>query len=345
MLDLYLDTNILLSFYGLSSDDLEELRKLAVLLRKGSVRLHLPQQTQEEFARNRPSKIAEALRRLRDQKVALQIPQLAHEYSTFDHVMRLQRELQAAHNRLVAEVTADIEGSSLKADIVLKELFSLANQIPNTPELIERARTRHDLGNPPGKRDSLGDAVNWEALLSVVKKKSDLAFVTDDGDYASPLGESDFHPFLIDEWGRVKGSKIVFYRRLSHFFAAQFPDISLQTDLEKDRLIQRLAQSASFSETHAVIHRLRDYVDYSIAQRNDLLRAAISNNQVGWIVLDTDVHDFLQSIVRGYEPRLDQDLLNQFNALVREAREEREAQRARAQVAEADDDDDDDLPF
>jgi len=61
MLDLYLDTNILLSFYGLSSDDLEELRKLAALLRTGSVRLHLPQQTKEEFIRNRPGKIAEAL--------------------------------------------------------------------------------------------------------------------------------------------------------------------------------------------------------------------------------------------------------------------------------------------
>ena len=343
MLDLYLDTNILLSFYGLSSDDLEELRKLAALLRTGSVRLHLPQQMKEEFIRNRPGKIAEALRRLRDQRVGLQIPQLAREYPAFKEVVRLQRELETAHSRLIADVTSDIEGSSLKADSVLGELFSLANPIPTTPELLNKARTRHDLRNPPGKGDSLGDALNWEALLATMRKRADLIFVTDDGDYASPLREADFHPFLVEEWKTLKSSAVVFYRRLSHFFAARFPDISLTRDAEKDRLIQALAQSASFAETHSLINQLSGYVDYSIAQRNDLLRAAISNNQVGWIILDEDVHDFLQSIVRGYEARLDQNLLREFQTIVQEALEARASQKVRAETAQQEDDDD--LPF
>ena len=176
-----------------------------------------------------------------------------------------------------------------------------------------------------------------------MRKKADLVFVTDDGDYASPLREGDFHPFLVDEWQRLKSSAVVFYRRLSHFFAARFPDISLTRDAEKDRLIQSLAQSGSFAETHSLINQLSGYVDYSIAQRNDLLRAATSNNQVGWIILDDDVHDFLQSIVRGYEARLDQNLLHEFQTMVQEAVETRESQRARAEKAEQEDDDG--LPF
>ena len=39
---LFIDTNVFLSFLHYSSDDLEELKKLEVLLRNGRIRLLLP---------------------------------------------------------------------------------------------------------------------------------------------------------------------------------------------------------------------------------------------------------------------------------------------------------------
>lgn len=43
-MNLFIDTNVFLSFYHLSDDDLEEIRKLSVLLERGNIRLWLPQQ-------------------------------------------------------------------------------------------------------------------------------------------------------------------------------------------------------------------------------------------------------------------------------------------------------------
>lgn len=51
--NLFIDTNIFLSFYHLSGEDLEELDKLAVLIKKKQVQLLLPRQVRDEFYRNR----------------------------------------------------------------------------------------------------------------------------------------------------------------------------------------------------------------------------------------------------------------------------------------------------
>lgn len=342
MLNLYLDTNIPLSFFGLSSDDLEELRKLAALARAKQVRLFLPQQTEEEFVRNRPAKIAEALKRLSDQRLTLHVPQIAMEYPAFEEVKRLQRDLGKAHSQLVADLASDIEGSKLKADGIVAELFALAARIPTTAVLVERARLRHELGNPPGKRDSLGDALNWEALLSALPQGENLVFVTDDGDYGSPLGESQFHPFLADEWRGAKSSEILFFRRLSDFFVQRYPQIRLAADVEKDRLIRQLAQSSSFSETHSVVAQLARHVDFSVAQRNDILRAAVRNSQVSWIILDEDVHEFIETVTSAGEARLDRALVAQARATLETALEE---QRKRESTGTPRFEGDEDLPF
>ena len=41
-MNIYIDTNILLSFYHLTSEDLEELKKLVALLKQKKARLLLP---------------------------------------------------------------------------------------------------------------------------------------------------------------------------------------------------------------------------------------------------------------------------------------------------------------
>jgi hypothetical protein len=46
------------------------------------------------------------------------------------------------------------------------------------------------LGNPPGKPGSCGDAVNWEALLQGCPNGEDLELVSEDRDYASPLDDT-----------------------------------------------------------------------------------------------------------------------------------------------------------
>ncbi len=79
MLNLFIDTNVLLSFYHLTSEDLEELKKLAALIDKGEILLFLPDQVEREFRRNRAGKIIDAMRRLQDVKFNLSFPLFAKE--------------------------------------------------------------------------------------------------------------------------------------------------------------------------------------------------------------------------------------------------------------------------
>jgi hypothetical protein len=52
-MQLFIDANVFLSFYRFSSDDLEQLEKLTVLVKTGRIRLWLPEHVVDEFYRNR----------------------------------------------------------------------------------------------------------------------------------------------------------------------------------------------------------------------------------------------------------------------------------------------------
>jgi predicted nucleic acid-binding protein len=304
-MNLFIDTNVYLSFYHLSNDDLEELNKLIVLVRTKKIGLFVPEQVKHEFLRNRENKIADALKRLRDQRLNLQFPQICKDYEEFEALRSLQREYEKKHADLLKKINRDVSSKALKADSTIQELFKLATTIPTKEQILDKARTRVDLGNPPGKNGSLGDAVNWEALIITVKNDQDLYFITDDKDYYSVLDDKFFNEFLLYEWADNKSSKLMYYRRLSEFFKMHYPDIRLGTEFEKDRLIRELAQSGSFAQTHALISELSQFSDFSPAQTNDIIEAAIHNTQVSWIINDQDVQKFLWQIIESHEKRID----------------------------------------
>lgn len=316
-MNIFIDTNIFLSFYHFTSDDLEELKKLGVLLSNRRVRLFLPQQVLDEFWRNRENKISDALKKLRDQRLNLQFPQFCKDYEEFETLRQLQKSYSKVHSDLVQRAVEDIQGQRLKADLVIQDLFGKGSVFPTTQEIYDRAIRRIKIGNPPGKESSLGDAINWEILLEHVPSGEKLYFITDDKDFASSLDSSQFNGFLVAEWRRSKGSELVFYKSLSTFFKENFPEITLASELEKDLAIRDLANSSSFAETHSIIARLRQYSDFSTAQINAIVQATISNNQVYWIIEDVDVYNFLLDIIKGKEDQITPDNLAELRRLLK----------------------------
>ncbi len=296
---LFIDTNIFLSFYHLTSEDLEELRKLGVLLEQKEVTLYLTDQVRAEFRRNRELKIADALKRLGEQRINPQFPQMCKDYGEYRELRDLQKAYEATHSVLLKGISGDVAAQTLKADKTIQELFSKATILETTGELIENARLRMQVGNPPGKEGSLGDAISWEALLQHVPNKEDLFFIADDRDYVSVLDENKFKDFLFQEWRDRKHSKIIFYRRLSAFFKDTFPEIKIATELEKELLIRNLAASGSFAQTHSVLAKLSKFTEFTTAQLNEIVEAAISNNQISSIIDDADVEAFLKSVTSG----------------------------------------------
>lgn len=205
--NLFIDTNIFLSFYHFTKDDLEELDKLVVLLENKEIRLFLPKQVEEEFWRNREAKIADALKRLREQKLNLQFPQLSKGYAGYNKLRSLQKEYEKEHQGLLDALHSDAKSNKLKADKTIHSLFKLAKKI-DIDEVVSAAKLRVERGNPPGKSGSLGDAINWEALTKSVKDGEDIYFITDDKDYSSALGEDEFNEFLLSEWKESKNSSL-----------------------------------------------------------------------------------------------------------------------------------------
>lgn len=315
-MNLFIDTNVLLSFYHLTSDDLEELRKLSVLIDNGKINLILPRQVVNEFRRNRENKIADALKRLRDQNIKLQFPQICKDYPEYKDLRDQQNKYGKSLSALMKKLSDDIESHQLKADTIISELFAKARIIEYKKEIIESARLRMDLGNPPGKNKSLGDAINWETTLKYVNDEDEIHFVADDKDYYSALDDNIFNEFLLTEWKDKKRSNLYCYRRLSTFFKEHFPEIKLASEIEKDLLIKEFSRSENFASTHVAVSKLSKYSDFTVAQVDEILEATVSNSQIRWIITDDDVKEFISAVIEGKEGKLNEENLKKISKML-----------------------------
>jgi predicted nucleic acid-binding protein len=304
-MQLFIDTNILLSFYALNQEDLAELHKLIETIDKQQITLLLTDQVVDEFNRNREQRIDGAIKSLRTQTFNPQFPQLCEDYPEIDILREALKHYEQAHGSLTKKILADIKTKTLTADRIIQSLFSLGKKFVPTPTTLDRARLRMGIGNPPGKNNSLGDAINWECLLDQVSEREDLYFVTGDKDYCSPLNDDEFSEFLLTEWYNKKQTKIYFYKRLSSFCKEQFPEITLATVRDKEFLIRDLVNSHSIANTQVAIAKLSYYSEFTAAQVNTIVSAAIANRHVLWSIEDDLVRSFLSSVVANNKQYLD----------------------------------------
>lgn len=307
---LFIDTNIFLSFFHFTNDDLDELKKLIVLADTDKINLLIPTQVIDEFYRNRDNKINDALKSVRAQKLNLQFPQVCKDYDEYKVLRTLQKEYEKNHSALLSKLYENIKEETLKADQVVKELFDSSLILKTSSDIVEKAKIRMAKGNPPGKDDSLGDAINWELILESIPLLEDIHFITDDKDYYSSVDSSRFNIFLKKEWEERNSSNLFFYKKLSDFFSDNFPDINLSGESEKDLLIQGLSSSSNFAQTHQLISKLNKFTDFSEAQANELVSACLSNNQIYWIIDDEDVSEFYNKLLSKYEKVINKDNLD-----------------------------------
>jgi len=210
-LHLFIDTNVYLSFYHFSSDDVESIDNLVDRVSAGEIVVHLPEQVENEWERNREIKLNNAANEFQKITFHTQIPRHMHELSMAKTYLEAVTEAKRARDHLIAEANAKARTSGLKVDILLRRLFDASTKHEHDDEIFDLGKTRAERGNPPGKPGSVGDQYNWEILLARVPDV-DLYVVTKDGDYGSPLGGKDEsgiaypHPFLKREWFKRKNN-------------------------------------------------------------------------------------------------------------------------------------------
>jgi uncharacterized protein YtpQ (UPF0354 family) len=310
---LYLDTNIYLSFYHLSSDDLDELDKIVALVEHKEVELLVPWQTINEYRRNRDVKLKDALIRFNENKLNTAFPLFCKDYEVeFNALQEAVKVYEFNKKKIIQRVNEDIANYELKADRIIEELFKNSTKIEATNELLEFAKRRFDLGNPPGKNNSYGDALIWECLVSTVKPDTDLYLISDDKDFYSIIDNQKLNSFLKKEWDHRKKTKIYYYKKLSSFMMDKFPGSKFASEIRKEMFIQKLKNSPSFKDTRIALRGLSQYSDYTSEQLEVIILAAISNNQIYWIAKNDYVNTTLYKIIEGKTHQINSPLFDVF---------------------------------
>src|SRR5207247_4227 len=103
-------------------------------------------------------------------------------------------DTQKAHSVLLKKLERQVASRTLAADKAVAALTSVARTLA-TGAVLSYARQRRELRRPPGKSDSLGDALSWEALLRGVPDGVDLSIVSSDPDFRSPLAADRLHEY------------------------------------------------------------------------------------------------------------------------------------------------------
>ena len=312
---LFIDSNIFLSFFHLSKDTLDELKKLQRLIRKHEITLLVPEQVFDEVRRNRDAKVAEALHMLKSASFTNQFPVLCRDFEAYDRLRKLLGEVESEHRALIKETHDLASRRELLADALLDEIFKVATHIPIAEDPFAKAERRAKLGNPPGKPGSLGDALNWECLLSQAPR-GDLYLVSDDKDFRSSLDE-EFSPFLASEWAESKHGQVFFYRRLSDYTAANHPNIRIDDlDEARETLIEFFCNSGNFAATHFFLPHLASTAPFTPEEAKTIIHACTTNDQISMIIGDADVHRFVNSIIQEHKSSLDTSDLESIDVLL-----------------------------
>jgi len=123
VLQVFIDTNVYLTFYSLASEDLEELRKLHAAVENGALRLFVPDQVRDEIERNRETRFLESLEHVRVMHPKGGLPQMARDIPQAKPFLAKQKEFVKSLSELEASLIKLFDERALGADQVLEELL------------------------------------------------------------------------------------------------------------------------------------------------------------------------------------------------------------------------------
>lgn len=117
MKNLFIDSNIWLSLYHFTSDDLTQFEKLKDFLDK-DIRLWIPHQVYDEVLRNREAKIQDAFKKFEFSKI--QYPVFCRQYDEYTQFTTDYNELLKRHTAWKRKIEGDIQSVNLPADKTIK---------------------------------------------------------------------------------------------------------------------------------------------------------------------------------------------------------------------------------
>lgn len=202
---LFIDANKYLDLYRIDKG-----KQLLAPLAEQVDYIFVTQQVFSEVQRNKILVAAEFLKK-KSNELKVQTFNLPDHLSStsVDHhkdILQQMREIKQKVASLNANVDTWLLGImeqiSRSEDEVSKALSPIfAKAVPHSPEELQRARDRRELGNPPGKSTNpIGDQLTWEQILTHFTGKKRLWIISRDGDYGTVYsGKGFLNRFLYDE--------------------------------------------------------------------------------------------------------------------------------------------------
>lgn len=291
---LFIDANKYLDLYRIDQG-----KKLLAPLVEQVDYIFVTQQIFGEVQRNKISAAAEFLKQ-KSKALKLQTFNLPDHLSSTsinqrNDVLQQFRSISQAIKNVNTEVDTLVLGLidqiSRSEDEVSKSLFKIfSNAISHSPEELQRARERRELGNPPGKSaDPIGDQLTWEQILTHFKGKKRLWIISRDSDYATDYGNKSFlNSFLYDELcGIVSEPEIYLFKDIvegiQHFVDTTGVQAEERLTPQEAEEIEREERSLpSLYQQGETVIQPRENIDFGtlsqiIYQQNEAIRRTVES--------------------------------------------------------------------
>lgn len=313
---IFIDANILVSFFEIKPGSLSDLEKLISVVKLGKATLWLPEQTKREFWRNREKNIKKSIQEFEQGQSLGNAPLLVRENPQFGDLVKKAKEVDEIKRSIAKAIKGEIDGQTTYADNIIRKLFEISKPInTDDDEIFNVAWRRAQCHLPPGKNDDIGDRLCWVGLLKTLPDSAELHIVSDDTDYKNEGFSDGVRPYLEYEWKQKKNGEVKLWERTSQFLSAKFPDAENAIEMEKLILAKGLKDSFNYANTHQVIAQLSALGNFNSEQSRLISEAIIENSQVRDIRLDADVKTFYLGFIESHKDKLDADLLANINKL------------------------------
>lgn len=281
MIHLFIDTNIFLSFYRFSNEQLHKLEELVSLIRAKKVKLYLTEQVIDEFNRNREKVFKDTMKVINDFSPKFLVPVMCNDMKEVKSIQTQLKQIEKKKKKIEERLKRQFKYNSLKIDMFMKEIISSTNVYEVTEIIYNRGLRRYHLGNPPGKNNSYGDAINWEILLENVPKRQPLYFIGNDSDHLSPMDKAQFSDFLSQEWKRKKGSSVILFNSILEFLQKKNPASKItKAEVKKEKEINAFSNLyyANFQKIYNFnLNPLENFtMDSSLVEKITSLNNALS---------------------------------------------------------------------
>lgn len=198
MYKIFIDTNIILNFYRINNKD--SINAILGAIKKYKKYFISTKQSQDEFLRNRDRTMKDFIEELKKQNYKAHSNSVIATLDTYNEYYDSIIKANKSTRNIIDEMTKLIENPEI--DSIYKIYLDLSKiAYDRTNDIIEKAKRRKIIGNPPtSRKDTCGDEIIWETLLEYCNEN--LIIISKDSTF------NDNYNFLKDEFYRIKNKKL-----------------------------------------------------------------------------------------------------------------------------------------